>query len=158
MGAKKGEGVKPIASNRRARYDYQIEETIEAGLQLRGTEVKSCREGRVNFSDSYATIEGGEAWLLRLHVGPYSHGGSSGHDPTRPRKLLLHRREIERLATKVHQEGRTLVPLRLYFRNGLVKAEIAVARGKKVYDKRAAIAEREARRRMQRRSLLPPSG
>jgi SsrA-binding protein len=140
--------TKLIAQNRRARHDYHIEDTVEAGLVLVGTEVKSCREGKVNLSDAYAAVRDGEAWLLGCHISPYSHGNRSNHEPTRPRKLLLHAGEIARLDQRVSQEGRTLVPLRLYFKHGLAKAEIAVARGKKTYDKRASIAERDAERRM----------
>ncbi len=150
MAARQGGGVKLIAHNRRARHDYHIEETVEAGVVLSGTEVKSCREGRVSLSEAYAGVKDGEAWLFRCHISPYSHGNRANHDPMRPRKLLLHRAEIGRLAAKVAQEGRTLVPLRFYFRHGLVKAEIAVARGKKTYDKREATAQRDAQRQMQR--------
>jgi SsrA-binding protein len=144
------EGTKLIAQNRKARHNYEIEEAVEAGLMLMGTEVKSCREGRANLADSYATIRDGEAWLLGCHISPYSHGNRANHDPVRPRKLLLHRKELERLGIKVAQEGRTLVPLRLYFKHGLVKVEIAVARGKRLYDKRAGEAKRAAERSMQR--------
>jgi SsrA-binding protein len=144
------EGTKLIAQNRKARHNYAIEDTVEAGLMLVGTEVKSCREGRANLADSYATIKDGEAWLLQCHISPYSHGNRANHDPLRPRKLLLHRNELDRLQIKVAQEGRTLVPLRLYFKHGLVKAEIAVARGKRLYDKRADKAKRAAERSMQR--------
>lgn len=143
-------GTKLIAQNRKARHDYHVEETIEAGIALQGTEVKSCREGKVSLTDAYATVRDGEAWLLQCHISPYSHGNRTNHDPLRPRKLLLHRAEIERLGAKVAQEGRTLIPLRLYFKHGLAKAEIAIARGKKAYDKRATIAKREAERQMQR--------
>jgi SsrA-binding protein len=143
-----GPATKPIAQNRRARHDYHIEETLEAGLVLVGTEVKACRAGKANLTDAYVAIREGEAWLLQCHISPYSHGNRANHDPVRPRKLLLHQDEIEHLGQKVAREGRTLVPLRLYFRHGLAKAEIAVARGKKAYDKRVAIAERDAERRM----------
>jgi SsrA-binding protein len=139
-----------IAQNRKARHDYLIEETLEAGVALLGTEVKSCRAGRVNLTDAYAVVKDGEAWLLQCHISPYSHGNRANHDPTRPRKLLLHKDEIDHLHAKVAQEGRTLVPLRMYFRHGLVKVEIAVARGKKLYDKRADKAKRDAQRAMQR--------
>jgi SsrA-binding protein len=141
-------GTKLIAQNRKARHDYHIEETLEAGIALTGTEVKSCRAGKANLSDSYAMVRDGEVWLLQCHISPYSHGNRQNHEPTRPRKLLLHRAEIARLEAKVSQEGRTLVPLRLYFKHGLAKAEIAVARGKKTHDKRADIAKREAERDM----------
>ncbi len=143
-------GTKLVAQNRKARHHYLIEETFEAGLALQGTEVKSCREGKVSLADAYATVDGGEAWLLQCHINPYSHGNRANHDPRRPRKLLLHRAEIERMSVATSQEGRTLVPLRLYFKSGLAKVEIAVGRGKKLHDKRADIAERDAKRRMQR--------
>jgi SsrA-binding protein len=142
--------TKLITLNRKARHDYEIEETFEAGLQLAGTEVKSCRSGKVNLSDAYAIVRDGEAWLMQCHISPYSHGNRANHDPVRARKLLLHQSEIERLAEKVAQEGRTLVPLRLYFKHGLAKAEIAVGRGKKLYDKRQAAAARDAERHMRR--------
>jgi SsrA-binding protein len=145
---KKGDGTKLIAQNKKARYEYQIEETLEAGLVLTGTEVKACREGRANLSDAYAMVEEGEAWLLQCHISPYSHGNRTNHDPTRRRKLLLHRSEIESLQVKVAQEGRTVIPLRLYFKHGLAKAELAVARGKKTVDRRHDIAKRDADRRM----------
>jgi SsrA-binding protein len=148
MTPKKGDGSKTIAQNRRARHDYEIEDTVEAGMALVGTEVKSCRASKVNMSDAYVRIENGEAWLVGCHIAPYSHGNRSNHDPTRARKLLLHRGEIERLHVKSAQEGRTLVPLRMYFKGGIAKIEIAVGRGKKLYDKRRDIAERETDRRM----------
>lgn len=144
------DGTKLIAQNRKARHDYLIEETVEAGLMLVGTEVKSCRDGKVTLTDAYAVVRNGEAWLLQLHIAPYTHGNRENHDPLRPRKLLLHRSEIEKLDAKMAQEGRTLVPLRLYFKHGLAKAEIAIARGKRTYDKRQAVAKRDADRQMQR--------
>ena len=145
-----GPPTKLIAQNRKARHDYMVEDTVEAGLVLVGTEVKSCREGKVSLTDAYAVVRDGEAWLLQCHIAPYSHGNKQNHEPLRPRKLLLHRSEIERMGAKVAQEGRTLVPLRLYFKEGLAKAEIAIARGKKSYDKRQDIAKRDDTRRMQR--------
>jgi SsrA-binding protein len=144
------EGTKLIAQNRRARFHYEVEESLEAGIALTGTEVKSCREGRANLSDSYALVKDGEAWLMSCHISPYSHGNRSNHDPERPRKLLLHRNEIDLLQVKSAQQGRTLVPLRLYFKRGRVKAEIAIARGRRAYDKRAAVAARDAQRTMRR--------
>jgi SsrA-binding protein len=141
-------GTKLIAQNRKARHNYALHEIFEAGLVLMGTEVKSCREGKANLADAYASVSNGEAWLLGCHISPYSHGNRANHDPVRPRKLLLHRAEIERLAVSSAQGGRTLVPQRLYFRHGVVKAEIAIATGKRSYDKRNAIAERDAERRM----------
>lgn len=146
--AKDCEGTKLITQNRKARYNYSIEDTVEAGLALTGTEVKSCREGRANLADAYAIVRDGEAWLLQCHISPYSHGNRENHEPMRPRKLLLHRSQIERLSAGVSREGKTLVPLRLYFKHGLAKAEIATATGKKLYDKRSAKAERDADRRM----------
>jgi SsrA-binding protein len=137
-----------VATNRKARHEYEVLETVEAGLVLRGTEVKSLRTGQVNFKDAYATVRNREAWLLGCHISPYSHGTDANHDPERDRKLLLHRREIERLMGKVAERGLTLVPLRLYFREGRAKLEIALARGKKLHDKRSAIREREVQREM----------
>jgi SsrA-binding protein len=148
--AKSGAPTKLIAQNRKARHNYVIEDTLEAGLALVGTEVKSCREGRANLADAYAVVRDGEAWLIGCHISPYSHGNRSNHDPLRPRKLLLHKAEIELLRVKAAQEGRTLVPLRLYFKHGLAKVEIAIARGKRTYDKRADLAARDADRAMRR--------
>ena len=145
-----GDGTKLITQNRKARHDYEIEDTVEAGLALVGTEVKSCRDGKANLTDAYASVQDEEVWLMQCHIHPYSHGNRANHDPLRPRKLLLHRNEIERLKAAVTQDGRTLVPLRLYFKQGLAKAEIAIARGKKTYDKRQSIAKRDAERSMQR--------
>jgi len=137
---------KLIANNRKARHLYEILETHEAGLVLRGTEVKSLREGQINFKDAYATISREEAWLIGCHIAPYHHGTDANHDPERPRKLLLHRREITRLVGKIAERGLTLVPLRLYFKDGRAKLEIGLARGRKLHDKRQAIREREVRR------------
>ncbi|HKX30483.1 MAG TPA: SsrA-binding protein SmpB [Blastocatellia bacterium] len=140
---------KIITTNREAYHNYQILETCETGIQLVGTEVKSIREGRVNLKDAYAMIQGGEAWLLNAHISHYSHGNRQNHEPTRSRRLLLHKREIIRLQSKIQEKGLTLVPTRLYFKGNLVKCELAIARGKKLYDKREAEArktqEREAR-------------
>ena len=139
---------RPIATNRRARHEYEILETVEAELVLKGTEMKSLREGLVNFKDSYASFRNGEGWLLGCHISPYSHGTDANHDPERDRKLLLHKREIARLGGKISERGLTLVPLRLYFKDGRAKVEIGLARGKKLHDKRAALREREVRREM----------
>jgi len=150
-----------IATNRRARHEYHIEEAVEAGLALTGTEVKALRRGRVTMGDAYARVQQGEVWLHHLHIPPYEAGNIFNHEPMRPRKLLLHRREIQRLAGKAEQKGYTLVPLRLYFRRGVAKVELALARGKKLYDKRTAIEEREARRATERavkRSAVSPRG
>ena len=144
------QGIKPVATNRRARHEYWIEETYEAGIVLTGTEVKSLREGRVSLADAFARVDGDELWLHHLHINPYAQGNIHNHDPLRPRKLLLHRREILRLKAKTDQKGYTLIPLRLYFRRGIVKIELAVARGRHLYDKRERIAEREAERRIAR--------
>lgn len=142
---------KVVATNRKARHDYHIEETYEAGLVLTGTEVKSLRQGRLNLKDSFARVEGGEVFLYNMHVSPYSHGNRWNHEPTRTRKLLLHKEEIRRLIGKVQQQGLTLVPLKVYFTpQGRAKVEIALARGKKLWDKRQDIAERDARREAQR--------
>ncbi len=137
-----------IATNRRARHEYEILETLEAGLVLRGTEVKSLRAGQVTFKDAYATIRNDEGWLIGCHISPYSHGTDANHDPERDRKLLLHRRELTRLVGKTAERGLTLVPLRLYFKGGRAKVELGLARGRKLHDKRAAIREREVRREM----------
>jgi SsrA-binding protein len=139
-----------VATNRRARHEYEILETFEAGLVLRGTEVKSLRTGQVNFKDSYATVRNDELWLLGCHISPYSHGTDANHDPERDRKLLLHRREITRLTGKIAERGLTVVPLKLYFKGGRAKIEIGLARGKKLHDKRATLRERETRREMDR--------
>ncbi len=142
----RGEGRKFIAQNRRARHEYTIEDTIEAGIALIGTEVKSLRLGRASLSDSYAEIVGGEVILQNAHIDQYEPASRFNHDPMRPRRLLLHKREIRKLAGKVAERGYTLVPLSLYFRDGKVKVDLALARGRKVYDKREAIREREIRR------------
>ena len=143
------EGTQHIASNRKARHDYFIESTVEAGMVLQGSEVKSLREGRADMTDAFCQIDGGEAFLLNLHIAPYGNAGYQQHEPQRRRKLLLRKREISKLRKATTQKGYTLVPLRLYFRNGYAKAEIAVAQGKKQYDKRESIAKRDAERRMQ---------
>jgi SsrA-binding protein len=139
---------KVVATNRKAFHNFHILETYEAGIALRGTEVKSLREGQVNFKDSYAAIDDLEAWLIGCHISPYHHGTDANHDPERRRKLLLHRREISRLLGKVAERGLTLVPLRLYFKEGRAKVELGLARGKKLHDKRAAIRERDERREL----------
>jgi SsrA-binding protein len=148
--ASQGDGDRTIATNRRARHEYEILDVVEAGLVLRGTEVKSLRDGQVTFKDSYATIRNGEAWLLGCHIAPYSHGTDANHDPERDRKLLLHGKEIARLTGRTAERGLTLVPLRLYFKKGRAKLELGLARGKKLHDKRSALREREVRREMDR--------
>jgi SsrA-binding protein len=139
-----------IAVNRRARFEYHIEETFEAGLVLLGSEVKALREGKANLKDSYGRIDNDELFLSNAHISPYGPASQFGHEPTRTRKLLLRRDEISRLTGKVKERGLTLVPLRLYFKNGRVKVELALARGKKHHDKRDTIREREVRREMDR--------
>lgn len=139
-------GEKPIATNRKAWHDFEILETHEAGLVLKGTEVKSLREGQVNFKDSYAALSNDEAWLVGCHIAPYHHGSDANHTADRSRKLLLHRREISRLIGKVAERGLTLVPLRLYFKNGRAKVELGLARGKKLHDKRDDARRRDAER------------
>ena len=135
-----------IAENRKARHDYHILETWEAGVSLLGTEVKSIREGRVNLRDSYARVQGEEVWLMNVHISPYSHRGSSDHAEMRERKLLLHRHEIRKLLGKVAEKGLTLVPLELYFKKGRVKVLLALAKGKQAHDKRETIRRREVDR------------
>jgi SsrA-binding protein len=141
---------KTVVTNRRARREYFIEETLEAGLVLTGSEIKSVRAGRVNLQDSYVIIREGEAWLLNSHIAPYKQASHENHEPKRERKLLLHRRQINRLAGKVQAKGYTIVPLRLYLKDNRAKVEIALARGKKLYDKRDALAKRQAEREMER--------
>jgi SsrA-binding protein len=146
--ASKESRARALATNRRGRHEYEILETVEAGIVLRGTEVKSLRDGLVNFKDSYASFRNGEGWLLGCHISPYSHGTDANHDPERDRKLLLHKREIARLGGKISEKGLTMVPLRLYFKDGRAKVEIGLARGRKLHDKRSALREREVRREM----------
>jgi SsrA-binding protein len=141
---------KVISTNRKAFHNYTILETVEAGIALRGTEVKSLRDSQVNFKDCYAAIDDNEAWLIGCHITPYHHGSDANHDPERRRKLLLHRREISRLLGKVAERGLTLIPLRLYFKGGRAKVELGLARGKKLHDKRDSIRERDERREMAR--------
>ena len=147
---KKPLGGNLIAQNRYARHEYEILETFEAGLELSGTEVKSLRTGRANLREGYVRIENGEAWLMQTHISPYEQGNRTNHEPDRRRRLLLHRREIEYLDGKVRLQGLTLVPLDLHLRNNRIKLEIGLARGKKLWDKREAIAERDSRREAER--------
>jgi SsrA-binding protein len=142
--------IQPIARNRKARHLYHVLETIEAGLVLTGTEVKSLRAGKANLGDAYAVVEGNEAWLVHLHISPYDQGNQFNHDPLRKRKLLLHRKDLRRLVGKTREKGLTLIPLSLYFKGGWAKVEIALARGKKAFDKRDDIAKRDAERDMAR--------
>ena len=138
--------IKTVTTNRKAYHDYHVGERVEAGIALTGTEIKSIRAGRVNLSDAYVRPEGGELWLLNAHIARYQDGSYLSHEPTRPRKLLLHRKEINTLAGKVQQRGLTLVPLKLYLKDSLAKVEIALARGKKTYDKREALSRRDLER------------
>lgn len=144
------EGIKIIAQNKKAWHDYFIEETYEAGIVLAGTEVKSVRQGKVNIRDSYAAIKDGEVFLYNMHISPYEKGNIFNRDPLRTRKLLLNRREINKLTGYVQQKGYTLVPLKVYLKRGWVKIELAVAKGKKSYDKRQSIAKRDAQRAIER--------
>lgn len=149
MAKKDKAGPRTLASNRRARREYEILERIEAGISLLGTEVKAARQGRVQLKDSYVEVRDGEAWLIGAHIGPYSHGNLQNHEPERPRKLLLNRREIDRLFGRTTIRGQTCIPLSVYLKGERIKVEIALARGRKLYDKRRAekdrILDREAR-------------
>ena len=144
------QGKKIIASNRRARHDYTIEDTVEAGLVLTGTEVKSLRAGRATLTEGFGQITSNEAWLHGVHIPQYTQGTWTNHEPRRTRKLLLHRREIDKLASSIQERGLTLVPLSLYFSGGKVKIELALARGKRAYDKRQDLAKRDAAREIER--------
>lgn len=146
----KKDNVKIVVKNRKARYEYHIDETLEAGLVLQGTEVKSLRGSKASLQDAYAEIRDGEAWLINFHISPYDQGNRFNHEPKRPKKLLLHRREINRLYGLTQQKGFTLIPLRVYFKNGLAKILLGVARGKKIHDKRQDIADRDAKREIER--------
>lgn len=147
---KKDEGIKVVCQNRKAHHDFEIVETVEAGMVLEGTEVKSLREGRANLKDSYAKIKRGEAFLYGMHISPYPHAAYNNHDPERVRKLLLHKREILRLGSKTKEKGYSLVPLKVYFRKGKAKVELALAKGKKAYDKRETIKRKEETRQLER--------
>ena len=144
------DGIKIIAQNRKARYDYHALATWEAGIALQGTEVKSLRDGKANLLDSYARVDGGEVYLHNVHIGEYDQGNQFNHEPMRKRKLLLHRHEINRMRGQVEEKGLTLIPLKLYFKKGRAKIEIALAKGKREYDRRQDIAKRDARRDMER--------
>ncbi|NLE43101.1 MAG: SsrA-binding protein SmpB [Chloroflexi bacterium] len=143
-------GVKVVATNRKASRDYSLEDRYEAGLVLKGTEIKSIRAGRVSITDAYAQPRDGELWLMNMHIGAYDPSGRSGHEPLRPRKMLLHRGEINRILGRIYERGYTVIPVRLYLKEGLAKVEIALARGKRKYDKREAIAKRDADRDIER--------
>jgi SsrA-binding protein len=149
-GKAKKEAREPVVDNRRARFEYEWLERFEAGIALTGTEIKSIRSGQISLGEAYARVRDGEVWLLGMHVPPYKAGSFSNHEPNRPRKLLLHREQIERLSAKVAEKGYTLIPTRLYFKHGRVKVDVALARGKKLWDKRRETKEREAVRDMAR--------
>jgi SsrA-binding protein len=142
-------GDRTVASNRRARHDYQILESLEAGIRLSGSEVKSLRAGRASLAEAYGQIRDGEAWLEGMHIPPYEQGVTRGYDPIRPRKLLLHRREIDRLFGKVKQQGLAMVPMRVYFTHGIAKLELGLGKGKREYEKRQSIARRDSEREME---------
>lgn len=150
MNAKQSSGRKVIATNRRARFDYDIVDRYEAGLVLTGSEVKSLREGKANLKDSFGQVKDGEAWLVGTYIAPYSFSREGGHDPERTRKLLLHRREIDQIAGKLAERGLTLVPIQLYWKDGKAKVELGLAKGRRTIDKRRAIKEREQKREMER--------
>jgi len=144
------EGIKIISENRKAFHDYFIEDRVEAGIILTGTEIKSIRNGKVNLKDSYARLNNGEVWVYQMHISPYEQGNRFNHDPLRPRKLLLHRSEINKLVGKIQLQGLTLIPIKIYLKRGLAKVELAVGQGKKNYDKRQSLAEREGKRDIER--------
>jgi len=144
------DGRKVVATNRRARHDYDVIDRWECGIALSGSEVKSLRDGQVQIKDAYAEVRGGELWLERLHIAPYQFAREGGHEPERRRKLLAHRREITTMAAGVNEQGLTLIPMHIYFSKGLAKVDLALARGRKAYDKRQAIREREEKREMDR--------
>jgi SsrA-binding protein len=146
----KNQSIKIVAENRRARHDYHIHETFEAGIVLTGTEIKSLRGGRANLTDSYARIENGELYLISAHISPYDQGNRFNHEPRRNRKLLMHKSEILRLLGKTREKGYTLVPLKIYLSHGLAKVELALASGKDLYDKRQSAAEKDAKREVER--------
>jgi len=142
--------IKTIATNRKAYHNYHVLDSLEAGIVLTGTEIKSIRAGRVSLGDAYVRPEGGELWLLNAHIARYEAGSYMSHTPTRPRKLLLHRKEIDSLTSQVVEKGLTLMPLKLYIKDGIAKTEIALAKGKKLYDKRESVARRESKRKIER--------
>jgi SsrA-binding protein len=150
MTGRRDEGERVVASNRRARHDYEVIESVECGIQLTGDEVKSLRQGRASLVDSHGRMRSGELWLEGMHVPPYEQGDVRRHQATRPRKLLLHRRQIDRIGALVAEKGLSLVPLRVYFTHGMCKVELALARGKRRHEKRQAIAKREAQREAER--------
>jgi SsrA-binding protein len=144
------EGVKLIAKNKKARFNYELGDRYEAGMVLSGTEVKSLRLGKANLTDAYAKVKDGEVWLVSLHIGPYPYAYYDNHEPERPRKLLLHKSEIKKLTGKIQEQGMSLIPLALYFKRGVAKVELALAKGKKRHDKRETIKRRDQQREMER--------
>ena len=151
MTCMKGEGILIVAENKKARFKYHIIEKFEAGIVLKGSEVKSLRDRKVSITESYARVYDGEIFLIGMNISPYQHAGVLNHDPTRRRKLLMHKREIQRIAAKVREKGFTIVPLMVYFKRGIAKVQLALVKGKAEYDKREAIKKREAEREMRRR-------
>jgi SsrA-binding protein len=139
-----------VVTNRRARHEYELLDKVEAGIELKGSEVKSLRDGKVNLAEAFCSVDGNQMRLYNCHIAPYTHGGYANHEPARPRVLLMHKKEIEKFKKGTEQKGLTIVPLRIYFKNGWAKVEIALARGKKLHDKRQDIAERESKRRLDR--------
>ena len=146
--------IKVITNNRKARHDYEIKDTLETGIVLVGTEVKALRDGKANLTDSYARLKNGELWLIGMHISPYSKSNDLNHDPLRERKLLASRMQLKKLLRQVEEKGVTLIPLKLYFKDHLVKVELALARGKRKYDKRADIAEKDMKRDLERHSKI----
>lgn len=146
--------IKVVATNRRASHEYFLLERIEAGIALQGSEIKSIRAGQISLAEAYVRVDGREAWLMEAHIAPYEQASHYNHEPRRPRKLLLHRSEIRKLWNEVRQKGVTIIPLRVYLKEGRAKVEIAVAKGKKLYDKRAAIAKRDVQRELERQVRL----
>lgn len=152
--AKESTGIKILGDNRKARFNYEVEETLECGIELKGTEVKSAKSGKLSFSDAYAKITDGELWLSGLHISPYPFGNLFNHDPDRDRKLLAHKEEIAKLRRKVDERGYTLIPLKFYLRKGYVKLDLGLCKGKKLYDKRENIKQKDMKREMERDSRI----
>ena len=150
MASQDPQGIKIVCQNKKARHNYNIEDSFEAGLVLKGTEVKSLRNGKANLVDSYATVDGNEAWLNHFHIDPYTPATQFNHHPMRKRKLLLHKREINKLIGKTQEKGCTLIPLKIYFKNGKAKVDLGIAKSKKLYDKRATLKKQESIREMDR--------
>jgi len=148
--AKADDGIKVLSVNRKARYNYAVQEAFECGIELVGPEVKSMKEGRFSYADAFATVDGGQLWLVDFHISPYSHGNIYNPDPLRRRRLLVHKKEIRRLRRVVDEKGLTLIPMRFYLKRGLVKCELAIAKGKKLFDKREDIKRRDLRREIER--------